>query len=163
MKFFEKFEFEVQKCHQNWGKISLWSLFYLLIDMNCVQNALKWFISLIRIFWDQKETFSDLDCLIIGSKWTKNGPKWVKWCTQIMKIAKCINKRPYTYLILPLHISEHKWDSNTARWTNHGPKVTIWTKTDQTWAQTDQKWTKNPFLAWFFLGTFLNRNGTEMQ
>ena len=163
MKFFEKFEFEVQKCHQNWGKISLWSLFYLLIDMNCVQNALKWFISLIRIFWDQKETFSDLDCLIIGSKWTKNGPKWVKWCTQVMKIAKCINKRPYTYLILLLHIFEHKWNSNTARWTNHGPKETIWTKTDQTWAQTDQKWTKNPFLAWFFLGTFLNRNGTEMQ
>ena len=135
MNFLGKFEFEVVKCHQNWGKISLWSLFYLLIDMNCVQNALKWFISLIRIFWDQKETFSDLDCLIIGSKWTKNGPKWVKWCTQIMKIANCIKKDPtftWSCLCTFLNINETairqdgpimvlKWPYGPKR-TRRGPK-----------------------------------------
>ena len=69
-------------------------MFFLLSVVNFVQNALKPSTSMMRIFWDQMVAILDRKRVIIGSKWTRNGPKWVKWGMQIMKIAKSINKNP---------------------------------------------------------------------
>ena len=69
-------------------------MIFLLSGVNFVQNALKPSISMMRIFWDQMVAILDRKRVIIGSKWTRNGPKWVKWGMQVMKIAKSINKNP---------------------------------------------------------------------
>ena len=69
-------------------------MFLLLSSVNFVQNALKPSISMMRIFWDQMVAILDRKRVMIGSKWTRNGPKWVKWGMQVMKIAKSINKNP---------------------------------------------------------------------
>ena len=69
-------------------------MFFLLSGVNFVQNALKPSISMMRIFWDQKVAILDRKRVMIGSKWTRNGPKLVKWGMQVMKIAKSINKNP---------------------------------------------------------------------
>ena len=69
-------------------------MFVLSSGGNFFQNALKPSISMMRNFWDQKVAILDRKRVIIGSKWTRNGPKWVKWCMQVMKIAKSINKNP---------------------------------------------------------------------
>ena len=69
-------------------------MFLLLSSVNFVQNALKPSISMMRIFWDQRLAILDRKKGIIGSKWTRNGPKLVKWGMQVMKIAKSINKNP---------------------------------------------------------------------
>ena len=70
-------------------------MFFLLSGVNFVQNALKPSISMMGIFWDQKEAILDRKRVIIGSKWTRNGPEWVNWDMQVMKIAKSINKTIY--------------------------------------------------------------------
>ena len=69
-------------------------MFLLLSSVNLVQNALKPSISMMKIFWDQMVAILDRKRVIIGSKWTRNGPKWVKWGMQVIKIAKSIDKNP---------------------------------------------------------------------
>ena len=69
-------------------------MFFLLSGVNFVQNALKPYISMMRIFWNQMVATLDRKRIIIGFKWTRNGPKWVKWGMQVMKITKSINKNP---------------------------------------------------------------------
>ena len=67
-------------------------MFFLLSGVNFVQNALKLSISMMSIFWNQKEALLDRKRVIIGSKTTRNGTKWVKWGMQEMKIEKSIDK-----------------------------------------------------------------------
>ena len=76
---------------------------------------------MIRIFWDQKVAILDRKRVMIGSKWTRNGPKLVKWGMQVMKIAKSINKNPI--LIWP-HISGIRWTWYGPKQTRYGPKRT---------------------------------------
>ena len=69
-------------------------MFFLLSGVNFVQNALKPSISMMSIFWDQKEAILDRKRVIIGSKTTRNGTKWIKLGMQVMKIEKSIDKNP---------------------------------------------------------------------
>ena len=69
-------------------------MFFLLSGVNFVQNALKASISMMSIFWDQKEAILDRKRVIIGSKTTRNGTKWIKLGMQVMKIEKSIDKNP---------------------------------------------------------------------
>ena len=69
-------------------------MFFLLSGVNFVQNALKASISMMSIFWDQKEAILDRKRVIIGSKTTRYGTKWIKLGMQVMKIEKSIDKNP---------------------------------------------------------------------